>query len=68
MENPTNSIFLIICLVLIHSHWTKFKWTYGRGPTPLKSVNGLVDDFSHYTWIFPLKPKGDAITVYKKFE
>lgn len=44
------------------------------GPSPIQSINGLnyyiafLDDYYRYTWIFPLKIKGDAFAVFKQFK
>lgn len=44
------------------------------GPAPLNSTNGyryyisMVDDFTRYTWIYPLYNKSQAISVFIKFK
>ncbi|KAL4203708.1 hypothetical protein AMTRI_Chr01g129330 [Amborella trichopoda] len=48
--------------------------TYVRGPAPEISCGGywycliFVDDYSKYTWIFPLKSKSEIIDYFKKFK
>lgn len=44
------------------------------GPSPLQTALGykyyisFVDDFTRYTWIFPLKFKSEALEVFKCFK
>ena len=44
------------------------------GPSPTISRNGykyyisFIDDYSRYTWIYPLKPKSEAFEVFKLFK
>lgn len=44
------------------------------GPAPLLSMNGyrfyviFVDDFTKYTWMFPLKCKSDVFTTFIQFQ
>lgn len=44
------------------------------GPSPLQSVHGnryyilFLDDFSRYTWIFPLKIKGESVNAFNLFK
>lgn len=44
------------------------------GPTPKLSTDGFryyilfVDDYSRFTWLFPLKQKGDKIVAFKEFQ
>lgn len=43
------------------------------GPSPVQSVNGhrfyihFVDDHTRYTWIYPLKHKGEAVNAFNVF-
>ena len=44
------------------------------GPSHVTSTQGYVyylsilDDFSRFTWIFPLSSKSDALTIFAKFK
>lgn len=44
------------------------------GPSPILSVTGFryylifIDDFSRYTWFFPLKCKSDVFTTFLSFK
>ncbi|KAK4262401.1 hypothetical protein QN277_027966 [Acacia crassicarpa] len=44
------------------------------GPAPIQSHNGhqfyihFIDDYSHYTWLYPLKHKGEAVHAFKHFK
>lgn len=44
------------------------------GPTPIQSTGGcryyinFIDDFSRFTWIYPLKQKSDAVIAFKHFQ
>ena len=45
---------------------------WGPSPTPSRDdynyyIN-LLDDFSRYTWIYPLKLKSEALDVFKLFK
>ena len=47
--------------------------TDNRGHAPLPSIEGyryyiaLVDDFIRYTWVYPLRLKSEAATIYMQF-
>ena len=44
------------------------------GPAMLKSTSGakyfilFLDDYSHYTWLYPLQTKDQALSVFKQFK
>ena len=44
------------------------------GPTPICSTSGfkyyvsLLDDFSRYTWLYPISCKGDVTSIFHKFK
>ena len=44
------------------------------GPAPVVSIQGykyyvsFVDDFTRFTWIFPLKTKDETLQVFKIFK
>jgi hypothetical protein len=44
------------------------------GPAPLLSINNkryylsIVDDFSRYSWLFPMTLKSDALSIFLKFQ
>lgn len=44
------------------------------GPAPELSINGykyyvsFIDDFSKYTWLFPIARKSDVLTVFQRFK
>ena len=59
-ESICNSIF-----ELIHSD----VW----GPSPIASIGGsryfvvFIDDYSHYSWIFPMKSHSENLPIYSNF-
>ncbi|RVW71923.1 Retrovirus-related Pol polyprotein from transposon TNT 1-94 [Vitis vinifera] len=59
-ESISNSIF-----ELIHSD----VW----GPSPVASIGGsryfvvFIDDYSHYSWIFPMKSRSEILSIYSNF-
>ena len=59
-EFISNSIF-----ELIHSD----VW----GPSPIASIGGsryfvvFIDDYSHYSWIFPMKSRPELLPIYNNF-
>ena len=59
-ESICNSI-----LELIHSD----VW----GPSPIASIGGsryfvvFIDDYSHYSWIFPMKSHSENLPIYSNF-
>ena len=59
-ESISNSIF-----ELIHSD----VW----GPSPVASIGGsryfviFIDDYSHYSWIFPMKSRFEILPIYNNF-
>ncbi|RVX23720.1 Retrovirus-related Pol polyprotein from transposon TNT 1-94 [Vitis vinifera] len=59
-ESISNSIF-----ELIHSD----VW----GPSPVASIGGsryfvvFIDDYSHYSWIFPMKSHSEILPIYSNF-
>ena len=56
------------------SHILELIHTYLWGPSPSPSRAGyvyyisFVDDFSRYTWIYPLKLKSEALQIFKLFK
>ena len=44
------------------------------GPSPIASVNGnkyyvcFIDDFSKFTWLYPISCKSDVLAIFKKFQ
>ena len=59
-ESISNSIF-----ELIHSD----VW----GPSPIASISGsryfviFIDDYSRYSWIFPMKSRFEILPIYNNF-
>ena len=59
-ESISNSIF-----ELIHSN----VW----GPSPVASIGEsryfvvFIDDYSHYSWIFPMKSRSEILPIYNNF-
>ena len=59
-ESISNSIF-----ELIHSD----VW----GPSPVASIGGsryfvvFIDDYSRYSWIFPMKSRSEILLIYSNF-
>jgi transposase InsO family protein len=44
------------------------------GPSPFLSINGnkfyvsFIDDFSKFTWLYPITAKSDVISIFQKFQ
>jgi hypothetical protein len=58
----------------VSSHPLDLVFLDGWGPSPIASVNGnkyyvcFIDDFSKFTWLYPISCKYDVLAVFKKFQ
>ena len=59
---------------LISSRPLKLIYTDVWGPAPVRSIDGflfnlvLVDHFTKYVWLYPIKNKSDVSTIFPKFK